>query len=99
MAVVGQLFRALHGSFLQEFASFKEDHLAEVVILNTAVMTALKGVADREPDPRAYMAKVLEDGMAEMRKTNYPTVSPEGREAFLSNVEARWGELVTGVLK
>jgi hypothetical protein len=76
---------------------FQEDVLAEIAVLNALALSALKKIALAEPNPKAYLAKLLEDGLANLAATNYWSVPDDRKEAFLENVQARYTDAVTSI--
>ena len=71
---------------MEEFA---EDVLAEFACVNTIALTALKAVAVLQPDAKAYLQTILEGGLRAMDTTNYWSVAPERKAAFLEKAKAR----------
>lgn len=79
--------------------TFAEDLLAELAVLNAGVITVLRLAAMGAPDPDAFCAAIQAAGHQGLRHGNYYSIPPERRDAFLANVEARWDDLITSVLK
>jgi hypothetical protein len=78
-------------------ASFEDDVLAEFAALNAVALTALKAVAHLQSDPEKYLGKVLEDGLRNVEKTDYWSVPPDRRDAFLENVKARYTDAILSI--
>lgn len=78
-------------------ASFEDDVLAEFAALNVVALTALEVIAHLHPDPENYLRKALEDGLAKVEKTDYWSVPPDRRDAFLENVKARYTDAILSI--
>ncbi|TCV66295.1 hypothetical protein [Neorhizobium sp. S3-V5DH] len=74
-----------------------EDLIAELASLNTLAMTALQAIAKTQTDPKAFLAKVLEDGSAAMEKTNYYSLPKERRAIVAEKAKARFADAITSI--
>jgi len=78
-------------------ATFHDDVMAELAVLNTAVMQALHQVARQTGDPEVYKRALLDAGLRSFDPAVYGTVPPDRRAAFEANFEARWHDFVAGL--
>lgn len=71
--------------------------LAEFAALNMLTMQTLRLIAMQKPDPRAFLAGLLETGLQNLAATNYSSVPPERKAALLENARARYTDMIVGI--
>lgn len=81
-------------------SQFETDVLAEFAALNTAVITLLKRHALAHPNGRdKALSDLLDSGIQALETTNYWSIAPEQRDAFLENAKARYTDIVSSAAK
>ena len=82
-------------------SQFEMDMLAEMAALSMASMKALSGLAaitaKETGSKREYLSRILEAGLRDLEKTEYFSIPPGQREAFLENARARYSDLISGI--
>jgi len=73
---------------------FEEDVLADVAATNMAIVKAMGLLASVSSDRRPYLSRVLEAGLLDLERIDYPNVSKRRRTAFRRKVKARFADLL-----
>ncbi len=72
---------------------FEEDVFAEVAATNMAIVKAMGLLASVSSD-RRYLSQVLEAGLLDLERIDYPNVPKRRRAAFRRKVKARFADLL-----
>jgi len=73
---------------------FEEDVFAEVAATNMAIVKAMGLLASVSSDRRPYLSRVLEAGLLDLERIDYPNVPKRRRTAFRRKVKARFADLL-----
>jgi hypothetical protein len=75
-------------------SQFKEDALAEVAATNMAIVKAMSLLASVSGDRRPYLSRILEAGLLDLERIDYPNIPKSRRTAFRRKVKARYADLL-----
>jgi hypothetical protein len=71
--------------------------LAEIAVLRVAVERILSQLAKSSPDPRAYLANELAQGLESLAKTNYWTVSHKNQKEILETARVYYSAIIDNI--
>jgi hypothetical protein len=78
-------------------SEFEMNTLADIAVLKVAVDRILTHLARSSRDPRSFLAAELTQGLENLAKTNYWTVSHKNQKEILEGAKARYSELIGNI--
>jgi hypothetical protein len=75
-------------------SQFKEDAFAEVAATNMAIVKAMGLLVSVSGDRRPYLSRVLEAGLRDLERIDYPNIPKRRRAAFRKKVKAHYADLL-----
>jgi hypothetical protein len=78
-------------------SQFQMNTLAEIAVLRVAVERILSQLAKSSPDPRAYFANELAQGLESLAKTNYWTVSHKNQKEILETARVYYSAIIDNI--
>jgi hypothetical protein len=78
-------------------SEFELNTLTEIAVLHAAVDRILRHLAKTSPDPQAFLATELEQGLESLAMTHYWSVSHKNQKEILENAKARYSEIIGNI--
>ena len=78
-------------------SEFQMNTLTEIAVLRASVDRILTHLAKRSPDPQAFLATELEQGLESLAKASYWTVSNKNQNEIREKAKTRYSELIGNI--
>jgi len=78
-------------------SKFELNTLTEIAVLSVAVDRILRHLAKASPDPHAFLAAELQQGLESLATTHYWSVSHKDQKEILENAKARYSEIIENI--
>jgi hypothetical protein len=78
-------------------SEFQMNTLTEIAVLRASVERILTHLAKCSPDPHAFLATALEQGLESLAKANYWSVSHKNQKEIREEAKIRYVELIGNI--
>jgi hypothetical protein len=78
-------------------SEFQMNTLTEIAVLRASVDRILTHLAKRSPDPLAFLATELEQGLESLARANYWSVSHKNQKEIREGAKIRYSEIIGNI--